>query len=88
MASAYTKFTHGGFSDWKHASCRLIDHKTSTAHFNAVIVLAHHVKRKGCIGTVLAHQAEQAAQCAKKADLSHQNLHVSATECSVVRMRL
>ncbi|XP_046492919.1 uncharacterized protein [Neodiprion pinetum] len=60
VASTHSKFTHGGFSDWKHAGSRLEDHEQSKNHFNAVIAFVQRSKDTGRINFEVTQQAEQA----------------------------
>lgn len=53
-----SQFTHGGYSNWKNAAARLIEHETSKLHLNSVIDYAQRTKRCRQIDQELTHQAE------------------------------
>lgn len=57
-----SKFTHGGFCDWKNATARLIEHETSKNHVTAVTEFAGRTKRIGLIDQELTRQAEDTAK--------------------------
>lgn len=62
FSTVHSHFTDDGFCDWKNATSRLIDHETSKAHLNAVIVFAGRVKEIGQIDQELTRQAEDVAK--------------------------
>lgn len=60
--SKENQFVCDGFYDWKHASERLIQHETATAHLKALIAFNNLSKQSGRIDMELEKQVESSTQ--------------------------
>jgi len=56
MSAPSSQLTHGGYSDWRHASSRLAEHEQSKSHVEATFAVVRRAQELGRIDCDLAKQ--------------------------------